>query len=115
MTANENLRLSIQMKPTEQNISVIDAILFIALYQLAWKINVTSVRIKHKVHQWNDQIATTFILCQPKYGACFVTLLQNMFIEFVNQRSRDFVHHAGNGNPRTFTRVQQPPGTRLTL
>ena len=85
MTANENLSLSIQMKPTEQNISVIDAILFIALYQLAWKINVTSVRIKHKVHQWNDQIATTFILCQPKYGACFVTLLQNMFIEFVNQ------------------------------
>ena len=49
------------MKATEQNVSVIDAILFIALYQLGGKINATSVRIKRKVHQWNDQIATCFV------------------------------------------------------
>lgn len=61
MTVNENLSLSIQMKATEQNVSVIDAILFIALHQLGGKINVTSVRIKRKVHQWNDQIATWFV------------------------------------------------------
>ena len=61
MTVNENLRLSIQMKATEQNVSVIDAILFIALYQLGGKINVTNVRIKRIVNQWNDQIATCFV------------------------------------------------------
>ena len=55
------------MKATEQNVSVIDAILFIALYQLGGKINATSVRIKRKVHQWNDQIATCFV---PTYIWC---------------------------------------------
>lgn len=40
---------------------MIDAILCIPLYKLAGKINVTSLRINHKVHQWNEQIATCLV------------------------------------------------------